>query len=99
MTQDELEKNIIGAIGALDAYQLPDAKGYTSMAHALTGETDERLQRYRDEVLSTTVADLRAFADVLDEVASEGRVVILGGEDAVTSAEDDADLQIVERVL
>ena len=32
LSQDELVKNIIGAIGALDAYQFPDAKGFTSMA-------------------------------------------------------------------
>ena len=99
LREDELEKNIIGAIGSLDAYQLPDAKGYTSMSYALVGETDERRQRYRDEVLGTTMADIRAFADVLDEVADVGRVVVLGGEDAVTSADDDADLQIIERVL
>ena len=51
MSKDELTKNIIGAIGAIDAYQLPDAKGFTSMLRYLLGKSDEERQRYRDEVL------------------------------------------------
>ncbi|KPV49722.1 peptidase M16, partial [Kouleothrix aurantiaca] len=31
LTQSELERSIIGTIGDVDSYQLPDAKGYTSM--------------------------------------------------------------------
>ncbi|MEZ4618127.1 MAG: hypothetical protein R2867_21800 [Caldilineaceae bacterium] len=33
-----MTRNIIGAISALDAYQLPDAKGYTAMARHLMGK-------------------------------------------------------------
>ena len=47
----ELTRSIIGAIGALDRYQLPDAKGFTSLARHLIGETDESRQRRRDEIL------------------------------------------------
>ncbi len=99
LSQDELVKNIIGAIGALDAYQLPDAKGFTSLARALLGETDERRQAYRDEVLGTTVADVRRFADVLDAVAENGRVVVLGGEEAVQAASAEAKLGSIQRIL
>jgi hypothetical protein len=53
LSQDELTKSIIGVIGDLDAYQLPDTKGYTSMARYLAGDTDAERQRMRDEVLST----------------------------------------------
>ena len=86
LTQEELVSNIIGAIGSLDAYQLPDAKGFTSLTRALLGETDAKRQRYRDEALGTTMADVRAFADVLDAVSEDGRVVVLGGEEAVRTA-------------
>ena len=41
---------IIGAIGRIDAYQLPDAKGYTSMVRYLIQESDEERQRYREQV-------------------------------------------------
>lgn len=88
LSQDELTKNIIGTIGSLDAYQLPDAKGFTSMVRHLLGKTDEERQRYRDEVLGTTVADFRAFADVLEQVNKEGHVVVMGSPDTIAEAND-----------
>ena len=63
----ELTRSIIGTIGDIDAYQLPDAKGYTSMQRYLAGETDDIRQRRRDEILGASVADFRAFADALAE--------------------------------
>jgi presequence protease len=86
LSQDELTKNIIGAVGHLDSYQLPDAKGHTSMVRYLIGETDEQRQQFRDEVLGTTVADFHAFADVLTAVAAQGRIVVLGSQDAIQAA-------------
>ncbi len=99
LTEDELVKNIIGAIGSLDAYQLPDAKGFTSLVQTLLGETDEKRQQYRDDVLRTSMGDLEAFANVLDEVAAHGRVAILGGEEAIRGAEEVIPLQRVWRVM
>jgi Zn-dependent M16 (insulinase) family peptidase len=84
--KDEIKKSIIGAIGDLDAYQLPDARGYTSMQRYLVGDTDESRQRLRDQVLSTSLADFRAFGEVLDRVVEAGRVVVLGSKDAIDSA-------------
>jgi hypothetical protein len=84
----ELTKSIIGAVGDLEPYQLPDAKGFTSMARTLVGQTDELRQQIRDEVLSTTAVDFRAFADVLDAVRREGQVVILGAEDNLRAADE-----------
>lgn len=86
LNDDELTKAIIGAIGVLDAYQLPDAKGYTSMARYLTHVNDEQRQMYRDQVLSTTVADFRRFADVLERMREQGAVVVLGAQDAIRKA-------------
>jgi Zn-dependent M16 (insulinase) family peptidase len=62
---------------------LPDAKGFASMARVLSGNTEEARQRLRDEVLGTTVADFRAFADVLAAVKAHGLVAMLGSESAL----------------
>lgn len=86
LSEDELVKGIIGAIGRLDTYRLPDARGYTSMLRYLSGTTDELRQRIRDQILSTGTADFRAFADTLDAVRESGEVVILGGQAAIESA-------------
>jgi Zn-dependent M16 (insulinase) family peptidase len=96
---DELTKSIIGAIGTLDAYQLPDAKGFTSMQRYLLGISDEERQKYRDEVLSTSEADFRAFADVLHEVNKSGQVVVLGSAEAINAANEEQPWLHVSQVM
>jgi Zn-dependent M16 (insulinase) family peptidase len=98
LREAELTKSIIGAIGALDSYQLPDAKGYTALSRFLIGLTDEARQQYRDEVLSTTAADFRAFGEVLAEANDSGVVVVLGSADAINAANGDGWME-VSRVM
>jgi Zn-dependent M16 (insulinase) family peptidase len=86
VSPDELRRNIIGKIGDFDTYLLPDAKGFTSTQWYLTNETDEIRQRMREQVLAASAADFRNFAEVLDEVAKAGRVVVLGSQEAVERA-------------
>ncbi len=83
----ELTKAIIGAIGDLDAYLLPDAKGFSSMTRHLIGYTDARRQQFRDEVLSTTARDFKLFADVLAGIQEHGVVVVLGSQAAIENAD------------
>ena len=86
LDKTELTRSIIGTIGDVDAYQLPDAKGYTSMQRYLVGEADDIRQRRRDEILGASVADFRAFADALAELTAYGQVVVLGSEQAIQAA-------------
>lgn len=86
LSQDELVKAIISAIGLIDAYQLPDAKGYTSLIRHLTGDTDNIRQQMRNEVLATSTADFKNFAEILEQVSTKGTVVVLGSQDAIEKA-------------
>jgi Zn-dependent M16 (insulinase) family peptidase len=88
LSQDELTKSIIGTIGDMDPYQLPDAKGYTSLLRYLTEVTDENRQQLRDEVLATTQADFKAFAGFLEQINKNGHVVVMGSEEAVQMANE-----------
>jgi len=88
LSEDELTKSIIGAIGAIDTYQLPDAKGYSSMARYLIGYTDEQRQAFRDQVLTTKPSDFNAFGEILEQVNREGIVVVLGSQDAIEAANE-----------
>ncbi|HXF86494.1 MAG TPA: insulinase family protein [Anaerolineales bacterium] len=83
LSQNELTKAIIGTIGDLDAYQLPDAKGYTSMMWHLTGRTDEMRQEIREEVLSTNGEDFIAFGEVLEKAAQSEAVAVMGSQSAL----------------
>ena len=94
----ELTKSIIGTIGSLDSYQLPDAKGFTSLSRHLIGLTNEARQQYRNEVLSTSAADFKEFGDVLAQVNENGVVVVLGSADAINAANEENWME-VSRVL
>ena len=85
---NDLTRSIIGVIGDVDGYEFPDAKGYSSMWRQLTGTTDAIRQQRRDEILGTTVADFKRMADAVDAVARHGHVVVLGGEAAITAANE-----------
>jgi hypothetical protein len=85
----------------MDAYQLPDAKGYTSMARYLAGDTDEQRQRWREQILSATQADFHAFGEVLTWLNDKGLVVVLGSQEAIDQAnlEHGGDWLDVKKIL
>jgi len=86
--ETDLTRSIIGVFGDLDRPEFVDAKGYSAMWRLLTGTTDALRQRRRDEILGTSRADFLALADALDAVAKHGHVVVLGGEAAITAANE-----------
>jgi hypothetical protein len=89
LSNDELLKSVIGVIGLLDAYQLPDAKGFTSMLCYLSGETDEIRQIYRDQVLTTAHEDFNEFGQMVDMAFNKAVVAVVGTEAALKTAKMD----------
>jgi Zn-dependent M16 (insulinase) family peptidase len=85
LSDDEVTKSIIGAISDVDSYQLPDAKGFTSMVRWLLGETDESRQQMRDQILATTTADFHQLGEVLAALNEQARVVVMGSSDALNA--------------
>jgi Zn-dependent M16 (insulinase) family peptidase len=86
LTDEELDRSILGAIGELDAYMLPDAKGRASMLRFLTGDTDAIRQRMREEMLATRKDDFVSFGAALGDMKEKGIVKVLGGADAIQEA-------------
>jgi hypothetical protein len=86
LDENELTRAIIGAISEVDAYQLPDARGYTSMLRYLLQISDEERQTRRDEILATTEKDFRAFADAVEQVREQGAVVVVASPDAIQAS-------------
>lgn len=83
MDEDARSKAIIGSISDIDAYMLPDAKGYASMARYLTGDTDALRQQMREEILATTVEDMRRFGQVVSQGMSQAKITVLGDKNAI----------------
>ncbi|KAL6494730.1 Homeobox protein PKNOX1 [Orobanche gracilis] len=88
MGDDALTKAIIGTIGDVDAYQLPDAKGYSSLLRYLLGVTEEERQIRREEILSTRLNDFKEFADVIEAVKTKGVVVAVASPEDVNAANE-----------
>ncbi|MCP4420785.1 MAG: peptidase M16 [Chloroflexi bacterium] len=88
ISEDDLTKSIIGAISAIDGYQLPDAKGYTAMSRILINSSDEYRQQMRDEILGTTSADFPRFGEALAGLAdhNEAVVTVLGSAEGINAA-------------
>ena len=84
--EQDLTRSIIGVIGTVDSYMLPDAKGFTSLLRRLTGTTDEYRQQRREEILGTSPKDFAQLGDALAEVAAKGRVVVMGSKTAIDAA-------------
>lgn len=81
ISEDDIEKAIIGAIGRHDTPLFPDQKGYRSFQEYLTGESREDRQQYRDEILGTSEKDFREFAARLSGL--KGTVAIIGSRAAL----------------
>ncbi len=86
--ETDLVRSVIGVVGDLDRPEFVDAKGYSAMWRILNGTTDELRQQRRDEILGTSRADFVALAEAVDAVAAKGHVVVLGGEAAITAANE-----------
>ncbi len=80
LSQDELTKLIIGCVGRLDPPLTPDRKGSIAMVESFIGVTREIKQKRRDELLSTRLEDLRAFAPLFQKLKEEGKICVLGSE-------------------
>ncbi len=94
----ERERAIIGAIGELDAWQMPDARGLSVLTQELIGLTDGMRQKQRDEIFATTQADLVRFADALAALADSPALAVFGPEDSLNSWATGAGAR-VERLL
>ena len=85
ISMDDLEKAVVGAIGALDRPMDPASRGFTAMIRAFAGLTDTDRQTFRDGVLNVTADRLRetaalyflpgAAAAVVAVYASEERLI------------------------
>jgi len=93
LSGEEFTKNIIGAVGDVDAYQLPDAQGRTALVRRLVGDGPERRQRMRDELLATSLQDIHALGEFLEPLMAGGQVVVLGSAEAMERADLDFSVQ------
>jgi len=88
LDQDALTKFIIGAISKMDSAMTPHMKGRTATADYIAGISHDENQKERDEILSTTPEDIRAFAPMIDSVMKDNYRCVLGNDNMIKDNED-----------
>lgn len=97
LDEKALSRAIIGAIGAWDAYRLPDAKGRVSFALRLMGDDETRRQKVREEILGTQPRHFHEFGEILEQVLPCARVSVLGPDSAADRLEKRLGVPILRR--
>lgn len=82
----EMDKFIIGDVSALDYPKTPEGIGAQADDDYITGFTQADRQQIRDEVLSTTVADIRSYADMIEAIMTKNHYCVFGNEGKVKEA-------------
>ena len=95
ITQEEIDRNIVGAVGDMDSYQLPDAKGYAAFFRKLSGTTSEIRAKIRQEVFETTESHFREFGKYLALARDKGIVVVMGNEESLSKAAAPLGLRLI----
>lgn len=74
---------IIGTISGMDSPLTPSQKGDQSYMLYFNKRTKEDVQRDRDAVLSTDVADIRGFSKLVKDVLAQDDICVYGSEEKI----------------
>lgn len=84
----EMDKYILGDVSILDYPKTPEAEGEQSDRDFIAGFTHADRQQIRDEVLSTTLADLRQYAEMIQAIMDKNHFAIMGNEAKIKEASE-----------
>ncbi|MGN0299483.1 MAG: insulinase family protein [Lachnospiraceae bacterium] len=79
----DMTKYIIGTISEMDTPMNPSAQGDSGLSCYLRDISDEMLQKERDEVLHTTVEDIRRLAEPVRSVLAQDIICAVGNDEAI----------------
>ncbi|MDY3052831.1 MAG: insulinase family protein [Ndongobacter sp.] len=92
LTEDDLNRFRIGAVGSFDQPMTERQKGSFDLSSYLCGREPEFYDRTLRELLDTTEEQLRRYADALDEAMSEEHIAVIGSEASILAAKDRFDV-------
>ncbi|MGE5499994.1 MAG: insulinase family protein, partial [Syntrophothermus sp.] len=87
LTADEksMTRYIIGTIAGMDSPLTPSEKGTIAVRRYLENITPEMVQKERDEVLSTTIEDVKSLKKMVNDILGQKSYCVYGNEDKVKS--------------
>ena len=86
---DELEMSrfIIGTISRMDRPRTPAQKGNIAVNRFLSKTTRDQLQLERDQVLSTTLQDVKSYEKMISDILAASPICVYGNEDKLKQNE------------
>ncbi len=81
----EFKNYIIGAMGGFDSPSSTPTLINSSDLLYLVGITKEERMALKQEVLHTTIEDIKGYADVLDKAVATGNIFTIGNEDKIAT--------------
>lgn len=94
--EEEITKYVIGTMSNADAPRTPRMEGERGLNAALSGNTYERIQKTRNQILDVTVEDIRALAPAIRAALKQGYCCTIGSAKKV---EEDAEHFLTVRDL
>jgi Zn-dependent M16 (insulinase) family peptidase len=88
LEERDLRRLIIGTISDWDRPLNPDQKGFVAMQRYLKGDTLAMRQKERDEILGTSVDDLKGFAGMVEKVMAQNILCVVGNEKKIADEKD-----------
>ncbi len=83
----EMTKYIIGTLSSMDAPLTPSLKGKRDMVCYLSGQTEEKLQKERDEVLNVTPEKICELAKWMKAILDDACICVIGSEEEINRNE------------
>ncbi len=83
LDERELRKYIIGTISELDTPLTPSMKGDYAFSMYLAGETNEMRRLERNNILNTTISDIKEMAEFFKDFADKGVICAIGNENVI----------------
>ncbi len=88
VSERDMTKYIIGAISEADVPMTPAAKGNRGLMSYLLGVTHEQLQKEREQLLDTTVEDIRNLAVYMEAILASNCICAVGNEGKLKAGAD-----------
>jgi len=87
LAPEEMEKAIVGTIGALDRPMDPSGRGSVAMIRELAGISDNDRRRFREAILDASAEDLQSAAIAyFSDMQKEEGVAVYASEDSLSAA-------------
>lgn len=88
LSKRELEKYIIGTISSKDVPLSASVKGEIADNFYFSRVTPEDIQKERNEILGTTVAEIKSYAEMILKVLDKNTICVLGSEEAINDEKE-----------